>query len=301
MTANVTIRIQQADFDIGREIAALTAGRTDIGAVVTFSGICRSSEGDEAITALTLEHYPGMAEAEIARHAETAMSRWPLTGLTVIHRFGRITPGENIVLVLTASAHRQAAFQAAEFLMDYLKAKRRSGSARKSPPEPTGSTPTATTTRPPRAGPNPDGEARKTGGEAARHGKTAQGRIRRTQTLLDFVRYATSRFIEPAGVRAWHHRSGGGGRLPGLRNASPASRPVRGVRTARVTAHEGKAILDVIARRVATRKPAAYIVNKIYMRGLPFYVDERTIVPRSFIGELLDSISAARMTKPAAR
>ena len=122
MPANVTIRIQQADFDIGREIAALTAGRTDIGAVVTFSGICRGSEGDEAIAALTLEHYPGMAEAEIARHAETAMSRWPLTGLTVIHRVGRITAGENIVLVLTASAHRQAAFQAAEFLMDYLKA-----------------------------------------------------------------------------------------------------------------------------------------------------------------------------------
>jgi molybdopterin synthase catalytic subunit len=71
---------------------------------------------------LTLEHYPGMAEAEIARHAETAMSRWPLTGLSVIHRIGRITPGENIVLVLTASQHRQAAFQAAEFLMDYLKA-----------------------------------------------------------------------------------------------------------------------------------------------------------------------------------
>jgi len=122
MAANVTIRIQQADFDVGREIAALTDGRTDIGAVVTFSGICRGSEGDEAIAALTLEHYPGMAEAEIARHAETAMSRWPLTGLTVVHRVGRIAAGENIVLVLTASAHRQAAFQAAEFLMDYLKA-----------------------------------------------------------------------------------------------------------------------------------------------------------------------------------
>ncbi|MDB5584135.1 MAG: molybdopterin synthase subunit MoaE [Bradyrhizobium sp.] len=122
MAAHVTIRIQEADFDIGREIAALTGGRTDIGAVVTFSGICRGSEGDEAIAALTLEHYPGMAEAEIARHTETAMSRWPLTGVTVIHRVGRIQPGENIVLVLAASAHRQAAFQAAEFLMDYLKA-----------------------------------------------------------------------------------------------------------------------------------------------------------------------------------
>jgi len=122
MSATVTIRIQEADFDIAREIAALTQGRTDIGAVVSFSGVCRDSEGSEPIAALTLEHYPGMAEAEIGRHAETAMSRWPLTGLTVIHRVGRITPGENIVLVLTASAHRQAAFEAAEFLMDYLKA-----------------------------------------------------------------------------------------------------------------------------------------------------------------------------------
>jgi molybdopterin synthase catalytic subunit len=122
MTANVTIRIQEADFDIAQAIAALTQGHTDIGAVVSFSGICRGSEGGETIAALTLEHYPCMAEAEIARHAETAMSRWPLTGLTVIHRVGRIAPGENIVLVLTASQHRQAAFQAAEFLMDYLKA-----------------------------------------------------------------------------------------------------------------------------------------------------------------------------------
>jgi molybdopterin synthase catalytic subunit len=122
MTAIVTVRIQHADFDIGGEIAALTKARTDIGAVVSFSGICRGSEDGENIAALTLEHYPDMAEAEIMRHAETAMARWPLTGLTVIHRVGRITPGENIVLVLTASAHRQAAFQAAEFLMDYLKA-----------------------------------------------------------------------------------------------------------------------------------------------------------------------------------
>ena len=122
MASPVTIRIQEADFDIAQEIAVLSKGRTDIGAVVSFSGLCRGSDGGEAIAALTLEHYPGMAEAEIARHAETAMSRWPLTGLSVIHRVGRIMPGENIVLVLTASAHRQAAFQAAEFLMDYLKA-----------------------------------------------------------------------------------------------------------------------------------------------------------------------------------
>jgi molybdopterin synthase catalytic subunit len=122
MTAHMTIRVQEADFDIAREISALTKGRTDVGAVVSFSGVCRGSEDDQTVSALTLEHYPGMAEAEIARHAETAMSRWPLTGLTVIHRVGRISPGENIVLVLTASRHRQAAFQAAEFLMDYLKA-----------------------------------------------------------------------------------------------------------------------------------------------------------------------------------
>jgi molybdopterin synthase catalytic subunit len=122
MTIPVTIRLQEADFDIAKEIAVLTSGRTDIGAVVSFSGICRRGEGSEAIAALTLEHYPGMAEAEITRHAEQAISRWPLTGLTIIHRFGRIPPGQNIVLVVTASTHRQAAFQAAEFLMDYLKA-----------------------------------------------------------------------------------------------------------------------------------------------------------------------------------
>jgi molybdopterin synthase catalytic subunit len=122
MTAAVNIRIQEADFDIAREIAALTKGRSDIGAVVSFSGICRGSEDGASIAALTLEHYPGMAEAEITRHAETALARWPLSGVSVIHRVGRITPGENIVLVLTASQHRQAAFEAAEFLMDYLKA-----------------------------------------------------------------------------------------------------------------------------------------------------------------------------------
>ena len=122
MSITATIRIQESDFDVGQEIAALTTGRTDIGAVVSFSGICRGSEDGEPIAALTLEHYPGMAEAEIKRHADEAISRWPLTGLTVIHRVGRITPGENIVVVLAASRHRQAAFQAAEFLMDYLKA-----------------------------------------------------------------------------------------------------------------------------------------------------------------------------------
>lgn len=121
MSVTATIRIQEADFDIAREITRLSQGRTDIGAVVSFTGICRGTEGAEPIAALTLEHYPGMAEAEIKRHADEAIARWPLQGLTVIHRFGRIAPGENIVLVVTASSHRQAAFEAAEFLMDYLK------------------------------------------------------------------------------------------------------------------------------------------------------------------------------------
>lgn len=121
MDAPVTIRIQQDDFDVAHEIALLTGGRTDIGAVVTFSGICRGGEGGDDIAALTLEHYPGMAEAEIRRHVDDAVSRWPLQGVTVIHRFGRIAPGQNIVLVVTASKHRQAAFEAASFLMDYLK------------------------------------------------------------------------------------------------------------------------------------------------------------------------------------
>lgn len=121
MSVTATIRIQEGDFDVAQEIAALTGGRTDIGAVVSFSGLCRGDESGKPIAALTLEHYPGMAEAEIGRHADEALSRWPLQGLTVIHRFGRIAPGENIVLVVTASSHRQAAFEAAEFLMDYLK------------------------------------------------------------------------------------------------------------------------------------------------------------------------------------
>jgi molybdopterin synthase catalytic subunit len=116
-----TIRLQQEDFDAAGETRALTAGRTDIGAVVTFTGICRGGSGDDAIAALTLEHYPGMAEAEIARHVAEAERRWTLKGVTVIHRYGRLEPGDNIVLVVTASTHRGDAFAAAEFLMDYLK------------------------------------------------------------------------------------------------------------------------------------------------------------------------------------
>src|SRR5262245_11852647 len=123
MTAHVrpTVRIQAEDFDAGAEIVRMAAGRQDIGAIVTFSGLCRDEGG--RLTALELEHYPGMAEAEISRIADEALTRWPLTGLTVIHRYGLIAPGANIVLVVTASAHRQAAFDAASFLMDYLKSR----------------------------------------------------------------------------------------------------------------------------------------------------------------------------------
>lgn len=114
------IIVQSAAFDIAAEIARMAdeAG-TDCGAIVTFTGLCRSEKG--ALTALELEHYPGMAEEEIGRIAKIAEDRWPLDAVTIIHRYGKITPGEGIVLVLVASAHRAAAFEAAEFMMDYLK------------------------------------------------------------------------------------------------------------------------------------------------------------------------------------
>jgi molybdopterin synthase catalytic subunit len=121
MTVPTTVRLQAEPFDVAAETALLTCGRTDIGAVVTFTGLCRGSEDGQPIAALTLEHYPGMAEAEIERHVEEARSRWALLGVTVIHRFGRIAPGEDIVLVIATSSHRQAAFEGASFLMDYLK------------------------------------------------------------------------------------------------------------------------------------------------------------------------------------
>lgn len=116
-----TVRLQREPFDAAAEAAELTRGRVDVGAVVTFTGVCRGSERGEPIAALTLEHYPGMAEAEIERHVAEAANRWPLLGVTVIHRHGRIVPGEDIVLVVTMSSHREAAFAAAEFLLDYLK------------------------------------------------------------------------------------------------------------------------------------------------------------------------------------
>jgi molybdopterin synthase catalytic subunit len=113
------VRVQRQDFDAGREAAALSQGRTDVGAVVSFVGLCRDEGG--RLAALEIEHYPGMAEEEIARVVEQAKARWPLLGVRVIHRYGEIAPGGPIVLVATASTHRGAAFAAAEFLMDYMK------------------------------------------------------------------------------------------------------------------------------------------------------------------------------------
>jgi molybdopterin synthase catalytic subunit len=116
-----TVRVQRADFDVNAEIAHLKQARPDTGAIVTFTGICRADDG--RLAALELEHYPGMAEEEIGRIAAEAAARWPLGGITIIHRVGRIAVGENIVLVAAASKHRQAAFEAASFLMDYLKSR----------------------------------------------------------------------------------------------------------------------------------------------------------------------------------
>ena len=121
------IRIQTGDFDIGAEVRVLTAGRTDLGAIVTFTGTVRGTAnlgdkaGDQPITTMTLEHYPGMTERELERIEAQAHARWPLACSLIVHRVGPLLPGDNIVLVITASAHRHAAFEAAEFLMDYLK------------------------------------------------------------------------------------------------------------------------------------------------------------------------------------
>lgn len=119
MNAPVTVRVQREDFDLNAEISKLSSGRTDIGAIVTFSGLCRDEAG--TLAALELEHYPGMAEAEIDRICREAVERFSLQAATAIHRCGRIVPGENIVLVVTASPHRQAAFDGANFIMDFLK------------------------------------------------------------------------------------------------------------------------------------------------------------------------------------
>lgn len=115
------IRVQEAPFDAGVEQQALLAGRTDIGAVVSFTGLVRDFNERPEVTALTLEHYPGMTEAALDDIVTEAEARWPLDGVRVIHRIGRLAPGDPIVLVVVASAHRRAAFEACDFIMDYLK------------------------------------------------------------------------------------------------------------------------------------------------------------------------------------
>jgi molybdopterin synthase catalytic subunit len=117
----VAVRVQREDFDIGAEVRRLTADRTDIGAVVTFTGTVRGDNTGASVVAMTLEHYPGMTEEELTRVEAEAAARWPLQASLIVHRIGTLRPGDNIVLVVTASAHRQAAFDAAAFLMDYLK------------------------------------------------------------------------------------------------------------------------------------------------------------------------------------
>jgi molybdopterin synthase catalytic subunit len=119
MTINPTIRVQSDDFDAAAEAKKLTDKDRSIGAVVTFTGLCRDDGG--TLSALELEHYPGMAEAELNRIAALAIERFDLLGITAIHRFGKIPTGDNIVLVIAASRHRQAAFDGANFVMDYLK------------------------------------------------------------------------------------------------------------------------------------------------------------------------------------
>jgi molybdopterin synthase catalytic subunit len=115
------IRVQEGPFDVGAEIAALSAGRTDIGAIASFVGLVRDHAGDQAIGAMTLEHYPGMTEKKLAEIEAEAQARWPLQASLIVHRYGRMLPGEPIVLVATASQHRAAALEACAFLIDWLK------------------------------------------------------------------------------------------------------------------------------------------------------------------------------------
>jgi molybdopterin synthase catalytic subunit len=119
----VTIRVQREDFDLGAELSALTRGKTGIGGLASFVGLVRDVAGSERIEAMTLEHYPGMTERQLAEIEAEARKRWPLDAVLIVHRFGRLLPGEQIVLVATASAHRQAAFESCQFLIDWLKTK----------------------------------------------------------------------------------------------------------------------------------------------------------------------------------
>jgi len=117
------IRVQREDFDVGAEIAQLTKGRHEIGGIVTFVGVVRDAAGADRIGAMTLEHYPGMTEKQLGEIESEARRRWRLEASLIVHRYGRLEPGERIVLVVTAAAHRQAAFEACEFLVDWLKTK----------------------------------------------------------------------------------------------------------------------------------------------------------------------------------
>ncbi len=115
------VRVQEEDFDVSAETEKLVGGRRDIGALVTFTGRVRGDDDGREITALTLEHYPGMTEAEMEGIEAEAIQRWQLQAALMVHRVGELKAGDNIVLVVTAAAHRQAAFEAAQFMMDYLK------------------------------------------------------------------------------------------------------------------------------------------------------------------------------------
>jgi len=117
------IRLQREDFDTGAEIERLARGKHGIGGVVSFVGLVRDAAGGERVGAMTLEHYPGMTEKKLTEIEAEARRRWPLEDCLIVHRYGRLEPGERIVLVITASAHRQAAFEACEFLVDWLKTK----------------------------------------------------------------------------------------------------------------------------------------------------------------------------------
>jgi len=117
----VSVSVQEADFDVGAEIAALSAGRAEVGAVASFVGLVRDSGQGKNVQAMTLEHYPGMTETALAEIITQAHQRWALLGVRVIHRYGRLLPGDRIVFVGVASAHRGDAFAACQFIMDYLK------------------------------------------------------------------------------------------------------------------------------------------------------------------------------------
>ena len=119
----MTVRVQEEDFDVGVELAALSAGNHAVGGIASFVGVVREMAGDAKIGAMTLEHYPGMTERALAEIEAEARERWPLEASLIIHRYGRLEPGDNIVLVATASAHRQAALEACAYLIDWLKTK----------------------------------------------------------------------------------------------------------------------------------------------------------------------------------